>query len=109
SFLTVIPSYLVPDEPWFTGKINLGMIEAANVDHAVVSFYKRQAPGNLGKDRAKVDLERILAMKPDGIAWLHSITDDTSILADLKGRGIPVITTMRRLPDVDLPLVREDD
>jgi DNA-binding LacI/PurR family transcriptional regulator len=109
NFLAVIPSSTVPDEPWFTGKIGLGMIHAANQDHAVVSFYRRQAPGNLSRDLVEVDLARIKALKPDGIAWLHSIPEDEPILNELMRHRLPIVTTMRRLPNVDLPLIREDD
>ncbi len=109
NFLAVIPSSTVPDEPWFTGRIGLGMIHAANQDQAVVSFYKRQAPGNLSRELVEVDLNRIKALKPDGVAWLHSIPEDAPILRELQARGLPIVTTMRRLPDVDLPLIREDD
>ena len=109
NFLAVIPSSTVPDEPWFTGKIGLGMIHAANQDHAVVSFYRRQAPGKLSRDLVEVDLTRIKALKPDGIAWLHSIPEDEPILNELRRQRVPIVTTMRRLPKVDLPLIREDD
>ena len=109
NYLAVIPSSTVPDEPWFTGRIGLGMIHAANQDHAVVSFYKRQAPDDRSPELARVDLERITAMKPDGIAWLHSLTDDAPLLKELQGLGVPIVTTMRRVPEVELPLVREDD
>lgn len=109
NFLAVIPSSSVPDEPWFTGKIGLGMIHAANLDHAVVSFYRRQAPGNLSPDLVEVDLARIKALKPDGIAWLHSIPEDEPILNELRRQRVPIVTTMRRLPKVELPLIREDD
>lgn len=109
NFLAVIPSSTVPDEPWFTGKIGLGMIHAANQDHAVVSFYKRQAPGNLSRDLVAVDFDRIRALKPDGVAWLHSIPEDAPILNELRALRLPIVTTMRRLPGVDLPLIREDD
>ena len=109
NFLAVIPSSTVPDEPWFTGRIGLGMIQAANVDHAVVSFYKRQAHARLNDKRARSDLDRILAMRPDGIAWLHSVPEDTEILREIRSRNLPLVTTMRHLPGMDLPLIREDD
>ena len=109
NFLAVIPWSSEPDEPWFTGKISLGMINAANFDHAVVSFYKRQAPGNSASDRAKIDLDRIAAMKPDGVVWLHNSTADALVLRELQDRGVPIVTTMRRIPGVEVPLIREDD
>jgi len=109
NFLVVIPSSTEPDEPWFTGRVSLGMIQAANANHAVVSFYKRRVPGDLSPELARTDLERITALKPDGIAWLHSIAEDAAILTELKKRGVPVVTTMRRLPGVDLPLIHEDN
>ena len=109
NFLVAIPSSTEPDEPWFTGKISLGMIQAANLDHAVVSFYKRHAPGNLSPELVKMDLERITALRPDGIAWLHSIVEDAAILGVLKKQGVPLVTTMRQVPGVDLPLIQEDN
>jgi len=108
NFLAVIPSSTEPDEPWFTGRIGLGMIQAASQDHAVVSFYKRRAPGDFSPELVQMDLDRITALKPDGVAWLHSINADAVILAELAKRGVPVVTTMRRVPGVDLPLVQED-
>ena len=84
NFLAVIPSSTVPDEPWFTGKIGLGMIHAANLDHAVVSFYRRQAPGKSSRELVEVDLARIKALRPDGVAWLHSIPEDEPILQELR-------------------------
>ena len=109
NFLVVIPSSTEPDEPWFTGRVSLGMIHAANASNAVVSFYKRRVPGDLSPDVARADLERITALKPDGIAWLHSIAEDAALLTELRKQGVPVVTTMRRLPGVDLPLIHEDD
>ena len=58
---------------------------------------------------SKVDLERITAMNPDGVVWLHSSLDDVGILKDLMSANLPIITTMRRLPQLNLPLLREDD
>lgn len=109
NFLAVIPSSTEPDEPWFTGKIGLGMIQAANVDHAVISFYKRRAPGNLSPELFRLDLERIKALRPDGIAWLHNIVEDVGVLVELKKQGMPLVTTMRQIPGVELPLIQEDN
>lgn len=109
NFLVAIPSSTETNEPWFTRRVSLGMIQAANQDHAVVSFYKRQAPGNRSPELIQMDLERITALKPDGIAWLHNIVEDTAILKVLRQQGVPVVTTMRRIPGVDLPLIREDN
>jgi len=109
NFLAVIPSSTEPDEPWFTGKIGMGMIQAANVDHAVISFYKRRAPGNLSPELVRLDLERIKALRPDGIAWLHNIVEDAGVLMELKKQGMPLVTTMRQVPGVELPLIQEDN
>jgi DNA-binding LacI/PurR family transcriptional regulator len=109
NFLAVIPSSTDANEPWFTGKISVGMIRAANVDHAVVSFYKRRTPGDSSPQLVKMDLERIMAVNPDGVAWLHSIPPDAPILRKLQESRVPVVTTMRRLGGIDLPLIHEDN
>lgn len=109
NFLAVIPSSTEPNEPWFTGRIGFGMIQAANADHAVVSFYRRRVPGDFSPDMMRLDLDRIEALKPDGVAWLHSINPDVAILNELARRNVPVVTTMRLLPGVDLPIVHEDN
>lgn len=109
NFMAVIPSTSEPDEPWFTGKVGLGMINRANRDHSVVSFYKRRTPGDRSPALVQQDLESVLAMNPDGIAWLHPRDEDTEILSELHRRRIPVVTTMRKIPGLDLPLIQEDN
>jgi DNA-binding transcriptional regulator YhcF (GntR family)/DNA-binding LacI/PurR family transcriptional regulator len=109
NFLAVIPSTSEPDEPWFTGKVGLGMIHRANLDHAVVSFYKRRTPGDNSSELVKFDLARITALRPDGIAWLHCRDEDAAILNELKKLRIPLVTTMRQAPGTDLPVIQEDN
>lgn len=109
NLMAVIPSTSEPDEPWFTGKIGLGMISRANRDHSVVSFYKRRTPGDHSPDLVQQDLESVMAMNPDGIAWLHTRDEDTEILRELHRQRIPVVTTMRKAPGLELPLVQEDN
>lgn len=108
-FLAVIPSTSEPDEPWFMRRLGLGMIHRANRDHAVVSFYKRRTPGDHSPELRQSDLERILALQPDGIAWLHSTEADAPLLEELQRRRIPLVTTMRQIAGMNLPLIREDN
>jgi len=109
--LVCIPSYLTPYEPAFTGPIVTGMINEAEKSKGIVSFFQRTIPIPIRFDEAiaRKDLDRILAENPDGIAWLHAFPTDSYILKELVRREIPVITTIRKLPGIDLPLIREND
>ncbi len=109
--LIVIPSYVEPNEPIFTGQIISGVIHAAEHRDTAVTVYRRKAvaPHHYDKESSERDLENILAARPNAIAWLHVSPFDMPILKELKRRGIPLVTTIRKLPEFDLPLLREDD
>lgn len=109
--LVCIPSYLSPYEPAFTGHIVTGMINAAEGEKAIVSFFQRNIPLPLRTDEkaSARDLELILSENPAGIAWLHAFPMDAFILKELRRLEIPVITTVRKLPGIDLPMIREND
>ena len=109
--LVVIPSYVEPNEPIFTGQIISGVIHAAEHRDTVVTVYRRKAvvPLRYDKESSEKDLENILGARPDAIAWLHVFPFDMPILKALKRREIPLVTTIRKLPEVDVPMIREDD
>ena len=109
--LVVIPSYVVPNESIFTGQIVSGIIDATQNRNTIVSVYRRQAvlPFTYDRKVSGKDLENILAARPDAVAWLHALPQDKPILSELKKRDLPVATTIRSLPEVDLPRIREDD
>ncbi len=109
NILTVMPSYTAPTEPWFTGKIFTGMINVAEKNRAVVSFYQRKNSFRSDPENAKIDLERILSTRPSGIAWLHAIDSDVPLLKELIAHDIPVVATMRKLKELNLPLIQENN
>ncbi len=109
--LVVVPSYVLPNESIFTGKIVSGMIDAAEHRDTVVSVYRRKAvlPLRYDKEASDKDLENILAARPNAIAWLHVFPFDYPILKELKKQDIPIVTTIRKLPQIEFPMIREDD
>ncbi len=109
NILTVMPSYTTPTEPWFTGKIFTGMINVAERNRAVVSFYQRRTSFRPDPKDIKIDIERILSIRPSGIAWLHAKDFDVPLLKELIAHDIPVVATMRKLKELDLPLIQENN
>lgn len=117
--LVIIPSYITPREPWFTGRMVAGMLQAAEEMNVVISFYQRKMiyPFEVEDDSIITDIEAItacnlqhvLAFRPDGVAWVHGAYTELPQLNRLLEREIPLVSTIRHLCDDKIPIVREDD
>lgn len=117
--LVIIPSYITPREPWFTGRMVAGMLQAAEEINVVISFYQRKMiyPFEVKDDSIITDidaitacnLQHILAFRPDGVAWVQGVYTELPQLNTLLERNIPIVSTIRHLCDDKIPIVREDD
>lgn len=105
----VTPAFSAPTEPWFTGRIISGFVNAAARFDARVSIIQRRPPPDARMTHHPDDVERIIADKPDGLVWLHYSPSDEKLLERLTSGGTPVVTTMRHWNNRRSRLVREDN
>jgi DNA-binding LacI/PurR family transcriptional regulator len=105
----VTPVFSAPTEPWFTGRIISGIVNAAAQNYASVAIIQRRQPPDARMHYHPDDIERINAEKADGLIWLHYGRGEESILERLTTSGMPVATTMRHWPGRRSFMIREDD
>jgi len=105
----VTPVFSAPTEPWFTGRIISGIVNAAAQNFASVAIIQRRQPPDARMHHHPDDIERINAEKADGIIWLHFGRGEEPILERITATGIPVATTMRHWPGRRSFMIREDD
>lgn len=105
----VSPVFSAPTEPWFTGRIISGIVNAAAQNHASVAIIQRRPPPDARMHHHPDDIERINAEKADGLIWLHFGRGEEPIMERITANGIPVATTMRYWPGRRSFMIREDD
>ncbi|MCC5833143.1 MAG: LacI family DNA-binding transcriptional regulator [Opitutales bacterium] len=107
--LVLMPYFVRNDEYWYTGKIIEGMLFAAQEADLKVSF--ERIPEGIGSSEEKREklLGLIKLAQPDGVIWLHAYQNQSGILNEIRREGIKVITTMRKIEDSDIPVLRDDD
>ncbi|MCC5833200.1 MAG: LacI family DNA-binding transcriptional regulator [Opitutales bacterium] len=108
--LVLIPYFVKNDEYWFTGKIIEGMLFAAQDRNVTISF--ERYPEGIGRSKEKQEeLYKIIEeKKPDGVVWLHARGNrDVALVRRIQALGCKVVTTIRRIGDLDIPVLRDDE
>ncbi len=107
NILAILPPFTDPNESWYTGKIFEGMLVSGTGKNLKISFCQLSDADDNRAEKSLLD--KVLADMPDGLVWFHAKTGDRNILVRLKELNIPIITTMRKIPGVDVPVVKDDD
>lgn len=105
----ITPVFSAPTEPWFTGRIISGIVNAAAQNYASVAIIQRRQPPDARMRHHPDDIERINGEKADGIVWLHYSQGEEPILERISASGTPVATTMRQWPGRRSFMIREDN
>lgn len=107
NILAILPQFTNPGESWFTGKIFEGMMVSGAGKNLKISFCQLSDDDKNHTEKSLFD--KVCADMPDGLVWFHAKASDRNILTKLKGLNIPIITTMRKLQGMGVPVVKDDD
>lgn len=104
--VVVLQEFAKVEEPWFMGRLAVGMLGASQEHGCVLSFYQKTARDTR---RPKEFVAHVFALNPSAVIQLHSrgSAEEHALVGELVRRGLPRLTTMRPLEGAGL--VREDD